>query len=248
MIDPGTVLAVAGCKGGVGKTTTAINLGTVACLHDRSVLLVETDLAMANVCDFLDLDFDPERDPSLHEVLAGDSPIDEAVYDAPAGLRVLPSGATIDGFADADEDRLGEVVSLGREHFDLVLLDTPAGISRATLYPMALADDVVLVSTPRVSGIRDTKKTLELVERVGGSTAGLVLTRTGTGKAPPDERLADFLGVDLLGSIPEDGAVSTAQDAGRAVVDADRSAPAAVAYQRTHERLVEYLPDSVPAR
>lgn len=237
MSGAGTVLAVAGCKGGVGKTTTAINLGTAACLNDRSVLLVETDLAMANVCDFLDMDFHPERDPSLHEVLADETPIDVAVYHAPEGLRVLPSGATVDGFAKVESNHLGAVVHVVREHYDLVLLDTPAGISRETLYPMALADEVVLVSTPRVSAIRDTKKTDELVERVGGSTAGLVLTHTGTGNAPPDERLADFLGVDLLGSIPEDASVSTAQDSGRAVVAANPSALAAKAYEQTFDRL-----------
>jgi len=244
MSSTGSVLAIAGCKGGVGKTTTAINLGTAACLNDRSALLVETDLAMANVCDFLNLDFNPERDPSLHDVLADGRPIDSAVYDAPDGLRVLPSGATIDGFANTDLNRLGTVVSLVREHYDLVLLDTPAGISRETLYPMVLSDEVVLVSTPRVSAIRDTMKTLELVERVGGSTAGLVLTHTGTGNAPPDERLADFLGVELLGSIPEDAAVSTAQDSGRAVVAASPSALAAKAYDRTFDRLEDRVPGS----
>lgn len=244
MIESGTVLAVAGCKGGVGKTTTAINLGTAASMNDRSVLLIETDLAMANVCDFLNLDFVPDQDSSLHEVLAGYSPIDTAVYGAPAGLRVLPSGATIDGFANADVERLGSVVSLVRDQFDLVILDTPAGVSRETLYPMRLADAVIIVSTPRVSAIRDAKKTLELVDRVDGSTAGLVLTHTGTGNAPPDERLADFLGVELLGSVPEDGAVAAAQDSGQAVVSADRHAPAAKAYRRTYERLVDRVTGS----
>lgn len=246
MIDTGSVLAVAGCKGGVGKTTTTINLGTTACKNGRSVLLVETDLAMANVCDFLDLDFDPGYDPSLHEVLAGHAPIDVAVYDAPGGLRVLPCGATIDGYVESDLDRLGDVVRTVRDHFDLVLLDTPAGISRETLYPIALADAMVLISTPRVSAIRDAKKTLELTDRLERSPAGLVLTRTGTGSAPPDERLADFLGVRLLGSVPEDGAVSAAQDAGKPVVAEDPTAPAAGAYERIFDRLVGGEEDTSP--
>jgi len=53
---------------GVGKTTTSINLGTALAAQGRDVVVVELDLAMANVVDFLSLDFDDGADPSMHDV------------------------------------------------------------------------------------------------------------------------------------------------------------------------------------
>jgi len=231
------VLAVAGCKGGVGKTTTAINIGAVVA-RDHTVLVIETDLATANVSDFLELKCNPERDTTLHDVLAEEAAIEDATYEAPGGVHVVPSGATIEGFVAARTDRIGTVVEKVRSQYDLVLLDTPAGVSRETLMPMAIADGVILVATPRLSAIRDVKKTAELVERVGGNAVGLVLTHTGTGNAPPGERLATFLDVKLLGEVPDDQTVPHSQDAGRPVVEFAPSSPPARAYEAIVDRLL----------
>ena len=227
----GIVVTVAGAKGGVGKTTTSINLGTAAVTEtDRSVLLVEADLAMANVVDFLDLGYDPIHDPDLHDVMAERASIDEATYAVDSGLDVLPSGDSLDAVAEVDVRSLRPVVEAARSRYDVVLLDTAAGVSLKTILPLAVADGVVLVTTPRVSAVRDTKKTLEIVDRVDGEAAGVVIAQSGTGNAPPPERLADFLDVPLLGNVPADEAVNRSQDVGEAVVTYAPESPAAAGY------------------
>ncbi|SEO40273.1 septum site-determining protein MinD [Halogranum amylolyticum] len=233
----GAVYAVAGAKGGVGKTTTSLNLGAALAAAGRSVAVVELDLAMANTADFLALDVDPETDTTLHDVLAGDASVDEAVYDADDGFAVVPSGTTLDGFAGVDVDRIGDVLATLRGQYDVLLLDTGAGLSHETLLPLALAAETVLVSSPRVASVRDVEKTKQLTERVGGTVAGAVFVRSGTGTSPPVDRIATFLDVPLLGHVPEDDAVPASQDVGRPVVAQSPGSPAAEAYRAIARRL-----------
>lgn len=234
----GTALAVASAKGGVGKTTTSINLAAAFARDDLSVIVVEADLAMANVVDFLRLDVDFDADePTLHDVLAGTVSVETAIYEAPGGIDVLPSDVDLDGYAAADPDRLPDVIETLRASYDVTIVDTGAGLSSATVVPLGAADRVVLVSTPRVASVRDTKKTIDLAERAGGQVEGVVFSKSGTGTAPPVQRIAMFLSVDLLGHIPDDPSVPESQDAGSPVVTYRPASPAASAYRDLAGRL-----------
>lgn len=233
----GDMYAVAGAKGGIGKTTTSINLAATLAARKLSVLIIECDLAMANVVDFLSLDIDVAADPTLHEVLASQSTPAEATYDAPGGFSVLPSGVSLEGYVKADPSRLKTVVPNVQPKYDVLLLDVGAGVSFESVIPMKLADHTVLVTTPRVAAVRDTRKTKRLAELAGSSVAGAIFVKSGSGSAPPVERIADYLSVPLLGHIPEDDQVPTSQDAGRPVVVHAPDSRATAAYHDIGARL-----------
>ncbi|WP_253736250.1 MinD/ParA family ATP-binding protein [Halohasta salina] len=236
----GRVLAVAGAKGGVGKTTTAVNLGVALADAGETVAIVEMDLAMANIVDFLQ--FEPER--TLHDVLAGTVTTTKALYAIEERLHVLPAGTELADFNAINVAALAPVVRSLRPAYDWIILDTAAGVSPETIYPLRLADEVLIVSTPRVASIRDAKKTIELAERVNGTVGGVVFVRAGTGQAPPPERLSGFLGADLIGSVPDDPAVAEAQDMSQPVASYDPDSPAAEAYGRIADSLILSAPDS----
>jgi len=235
-MTPNHVLTIAGAKGGVGKTTTSINLAASLSAAGHTAVVLELDLAMANLVDFLDVDIDDGA--TLHEVLADEVAVEEAVYDTSEGLGLVPSGTQLGGYADADLDNLQTVVEQLRRQFDLLLIDTPAGLSDETIRPMGLADGVVLVSTPRVASVRNVRNTMELAERVGVDICGLVLTKSGTGASPGAQRIADFLDLKLLGRVPEDDAVPHSQDHGQPVVQHAPHSGAAIAYDKIATKLV----------
>ncbi|WP_455447775.1 cell division ATPase MinD [Natrinema thermotolerans] len=224
-----TVYAIASGKGGVGKTTTTVNLGTALADAGARVAIVDADLGMANLAGFVSLSPDST---TLHDVLAGDASIEDATYRLADDIVAVPSGTSLDEYAETSPEGLREAVDDLRSRFDYVLLDVGAGISHETVLPLGLADAVVLVSTPEPAAVHDTKKTVELTDRSGGEVAGLVLTRTRPDGDVSHEELADRLEVPLLGTIPEDPAARDSVYAGTPLVVYEPDGPAAVAYRR----------------
>lgn len=237
-MNAASTLSIAGAKGGVGKTTTSLNLAA-GLARVAPTVVVEFDLAMANAVDFLSIDCTPEVDATLHDVLADAATVRNATYEAPGGFDILPSGTTIDGYAATNPDRLVPVVKALRSEYEYVLIDVGAGLSRETLLPLGIADRTILVSTPRVASVRDARKTIDLADRVGGTVAGVVFSKSGTGRAPEPNRIASFLELELLGHVPEDPAVPAAQDVGQTVVTHEPQSPAARAFMEIVRRITD---------
>ncbi|MFC3957711.1 MinD/ParA family ATP-binding protein [Halovivax cerinus] len=229
-----TVYAIASGKGGVGKTTTTVNLGTALAQAGERVAIVDADLGMANLAGFVSLS---PGSATLHDVLAGDATIEEATYRLAENIVGVPSGNELADYAETQPDGLGDVVDALRDRADYVLLDVGAGVSHETVLPLGLADAVVLVATPEPAAIQDVRRTMELVERVDGSIAGLLVTRTHpTGDVDP-ETIGEKLGLSVLGSIPEDRAVRASVYAGTPLVVHAPESDAATAYREFAARL-----------
>ncbi len=224
-----TVYAIASGKGGVGKTTTTVNLGTALAQAGERVAIVDTDLGMANLAGFVSLTPDAT---TLHDVLAGDASIDDATYRLADNIVAVPSGTGLDEYAETSPEGLRDAVADLRAKYDYVFLDVGAGISHETVLPLGLADAVVVISTPEPASIQDSRKTIELTDHAGGSVAGLVVTRVHPDTEVSYDEIADRLELSLLGAVPEDGAARESVYAGTPLVVYQPESPAAIAYRR----------------
>lgn len=221
----GYVCTVAGGKGGVGKTTTAVNVAAVLEEEGYDAVVVDADLGMANLAAVLGL----EPEVTLHDVLAGEADLWDAVIEANDGdLLVLPGERSLSGFAAAKPDALGEIVDELAERCAYVVVDTGAGLSYEDLMPLGLADEVLLITTPDPAAVGDTRKTLSLAEILGVPVRGVVVNKAADGTDA--EAVAAEVGADLVGTIPEDPAVTDSTRAGDPLASHAPDSPATAAY------------------
>jgi septum site-determining protein MinD len=230
-----TVYAIASGKGGVGKTTTTVNLGTALAGAGNEVVVIDADIGMANLAGFVSLD---GAATTLHDVLADEATIDDALYRLADGISAIPSGSDLASYAAAETEGLTTVVDRLRDRFDYVLLDVGAGISHETVLPLGVSDGVILVSTPDPASVQDARKTIELTERTNGAVIGLVVTRFRPDGNVAADAIADRLDLELLGTIPEDDAVRASIHEGTPVVVHAPKSDAATGYKRLAARLL----------
>jgi flagellar biosynthesis protein FlhG len=155
-------VAVTSGKGGVGKTSVAVNLALAWAQTGQRTCLLDGDLGLANVDVLLNLH--PRH--SLRDVVAGTKTLSEVVVDGPAGLQVIPAASGIEALANLTGAARRALVqsfealgSLG----ELTVLDTGAGISRTVLSLVLAVDEVLLVTTPEPTALTDAYAMVKVV-------------------------------------------------------------------------------------
>ena len=230
------VYTIASGKGGTGKTTVSVNLGTVLAQLGKETYLMDADIGMANVGLILGLQDAPV---TLHEILADKCNINDAIYDGPAGLKVIPSGISLQGFQQADQDKMRDVMSEVVKRCEFLLIDAPAGISKDGVVPLAVADEVILVVNPELASIVDALKIKILTEVVGGHVLGSIINRVDQEDSEIlTKKMERVLGVKVLGIIPEDANVRRASSAKIPIVIKFPDSPASKAIKRIASDLV----------
>lgn len=223
------ILAVAGAKGGVGKSTVALNLGAAA-----GAVVVDADLSMA--------DLPTARGLDLHDVLAGRADPVEAVRED-GTVDLLPCGRTLAGARASDPQRLVETLEAVADTYNRVVVDCPAGMAADAGLALLAADACLLVTTPEPTAVAGALRTRELARQLETGLCRVVLNRVGEGagdrigegtmegpggaeEGVRERSIREVLGAPVV-PIPEDETVARAQAYGQPVGTVARESVAA---------------------
>lgn len=249
----GKVVAVTSGKGGVGKTFVSANLAAALAKRGLRVLVLDADLGLAN----LDVVLNLYPKVTLHDVFTGKAKLEEAIIKAPGGFSVLLAGSGMVEYSRLTPEVRGEflkIMSSMVPHYDIVLLDTGAGISDVVLFAVSLASEVIVVATPEPTSLTDAYATIKvLVGQQKRQTIRMVINQTarlGDGRAITvqlQQVLDRFVTTEPgrpvklvhMGDIPADTSVRQAVMRRQLLIQAAPGCPASLAVTQLAQKIQE---------
>ncbi len=231
----GRSIVFASGKGGTGKTTMVANLGVALAQFGKDVIMIDADITMANLSLILGMEDIPV---TLHDVLAGEADMKDAIYEGPAGVKVIPGGLSLEKIKKARPERLRSIMKDIGQMADFVLIDAPAGLEMTSVTALLIGKELIVVTNPEISAITDSLKTKLIAEKLGTLPLGAVLNRVTNEKTElSQEEIEAILEVPVLAVIPEDPEVKRASAYGVPLVVKNPTSPAAIAIKQLAAKL-----------
>ena len=223
----GKVVTITSGKGGVGKTTTTANLGIALASTGDKVVCIDSDIGLRNLDVVMGLENRIVYD--LVDAIEGRCRTSQAMIRDKRfeSLFLIPAAQTRDKNAVSPSDMVRLCDAL-RGEMDWILIDSPAGIERGFRNALAPSDEVLVVTNPEVSAVRDADRIIGLVEAEEKGPAKLIINRLNPGMVKRGDMLSaddvvELLAVKLIGIVPEDEAVLVSTNHGSPVVLNEKS-------------------------
>ena len=203
-------------KGGVGKTTTAINLGVSLNKLNKEVIILDANLNTPNVGLQLGAPIVPI---TFNHVLKGKADIEDAIYEHSSGTKIVPSSLSIKELTKFNTKKIPEIVKRLSKMCDYVIIDSAAGFGEEVIAVLDVADEIIIVTNPEMPAVTDALKAVKVSRAMGKEVRGVIVTRhSGAKYEMPLSSIRSMLETPIIGVIPEDKAVKEALNLRDAVV------------------------------
>lgn len=210
------IIAVISGKGGVGKTTTAINLGAALNKLDKEVIIVDMNLNTPNIGVHLGAPIVPV---TLNHVLNGKADVEEAVYEHSSGTKIVPSSLSVKELTKFNTKRLPAIIQQLSNHAEFIILDSAAGFSEEAMATIEAGNEIIVVTNPEMPSVTDALKAVKVARDMGKEVRGVIVTRyKGKKYEMPLSSIKSMLEAPIICVIPEDKSVKEALNLRDAVV------------------------------
>lgn len=236
-VDPeakplGSAIAFIGAKGGVGASTLAHNIAwSISSLFKSEVVIVDMDLPYGTA----NINFDQDPAQGIAEAVFSPERIDDVYLDrllaqCAENLSLLAAPSTLDRVFDFRDDSFAHLIDVAQRSVPHVILDVPHSWNGWTRTTLARADEVVIVASPELANLRNTKNLLDTLKQLRPNDAPprLILNQVGVPKRPEIAPL-EFcgpLGIPAMATLPFEPALfGSAANNGRMLAETDAANP-----------------------
>jgi flagellar biosynthesis protein FlhG len=222
------VISVTSGKGGVGKTNVVANLGLALARQGKQVLIMDADLGLANIDVLLGL----TSRYTIEHLLRREKGFADILIKGPSGMTIMPAGSGVLELVDLNESQkiflLNEFDQIA-DTFDILLIDTGAGISSNVLYFNMAAPESIIIATPEPTSITDAYAVIKVLSNKFRKKRFMILINLASGAHEAREvfkkinmvvdRFLGSLSLDYLGFIPLDENIPKAVKLQKAVLE-----------------------------
>jgi len=218
------IIGVLSGKGGVGKTTTCVNLGLALHKLGEDVIVVDGDLKNPNLGLHLGVF---EYNVTLHDVIEREISLLEALHIHETGLRFIPAHISLQ-YLSTDPADMREIFA---EMNSSVLVDFPPGLGKVSMAFLDACDEVLIVTRPQLPDLTDSLKAIEVAREMGVNIMGIVLNHVmSKGYEISKDEVEAISGARVLHEIPWDENVLKSLARKTPLVEMNPYSPAAVAF------------------
>ncbi len=229
------VIVITSGKGGVGKTTTAINLGAALNSFGKETLVIDANLSTPNIGIHLN---SPDVPINLNHVLNKKAKVFEAIYEHDSGLKIMPSSLSIKELKQIKPEKIKDFKEDFLDIAEYIIIDGAAGLTGEATSVMDVADELILVTNPEMPAITDALKTIKVAEEMKKKIAGVIVNRVRNNKSElSPTTVKEMLEVPILGMIPEHIVMQEALKMKNAVVHTHPKSKPSRAYKEIAARI-----------
>lgn len=223
-------ISIVSGKGGVGKTTTALNLGVALSKFGSSAAVVDASFHTPNIGIHLG---SPKLPNSIHDVLNGDAHATAALHFHPSGIHVMTGLISHNSHKLANLDGFRNIITGLDGHSDFVLLDCSPGLGEDIEESMKASNEAIIVTNPDMAAVTDAMRAMRVAKENGVRIVGAVINRTRNDSVElTRNNIERLLETQVLASVPEDDNVRLSQRLRHPVIHSHPTSPASIAYKK----------------
>lgn len=229
-------VGIISAKGGVGKTTTTINLTSALHFFKRDVIALDANFANPDLGIHLGI---PNMEKNLHTALKGNHSIKDGIYRHPSGLKVIPGSIS---YSEARKAQRQNLINLIYDLFgtaEAVIIDSTPGMGNDARTVIQACDKVIIVTTPDLVSVSGSLKMVNLAKELGRPVLGIIVNKLRNEQYEMSiPNIQDFLKKPVIGVIPDDHPIRQSLYTRNPSLMTDPSTPSSISFKKIAGELI----------